>query len=90
MTGPSLWRGRAGIRPQTLRLASGLVLFGFLTTHLLNHSLGLISLAAMESGLDLFKLVTHATLTEGSRIPEGEGPAVQARRSRRPARSAPS
>ena len=32
------------------RIASGLVLFLFVTTHLLNHSLGLISLAAMEAG----------------------------------------
>jgi adenylate cyclase len=36
------------------RLASGLVLFSFVLTHLANHSLGLISLAAMESGRDLF------------------------------------
>ena len=33
-----------------LRLASGLLLFLFVTTHLLNHALGLVSLRAMERG----------------------------------------
>src|SRR6267143_2140418 len=33
-----------------LRLASGLVLFAYVTTHLANHSLGLVSLDAMEAG----------------------------------------
>lgn len=37
------------------KLASGLVLFTFLATHLLNHALGLIGLEAMESGAALFK-----------------------------------
>ena len=37
-----------------LRLASGLVLFGFVSTHLLNHSLGLWTLEAMEAGRWLF------------------------------------
>ena len=32
------------------RIASGVVLFVFVTTHLINHALGLISLAAMEAG----------------------------------------
>jgi adenylate cyclase len=32
------------------RLVTGLVLFSYLTTHLLNHALGLISLDAMEAG----------------------------------------
>lgn len=32
------------------RIITGLVLFTYLTTHLLNHSLGLISLDAMEAG----------------------------------------
>lgn len=40
-----------------LRLASGLVLFVFVTTHLLNHALGLISLAAMEEGRRVFLAV---------------------------------
>jgi adenylate cyclase len=37
-----------------LRLASGLVLFAFALTHFLNHSLGLISLEAMERGRVVF------------------------------------
>ncbi|MBS0338500.1 MAG: adenylate/guanylate cyclase domain-containing protein [Proteobacteria bacterium] len=36
------------------RIASGVVLFTFVATHLINHALGLISLAAMESGRWLF------------------------------------
>ncbi len=32
------------------RIASGLVLFVFVASHLVNHALGLISLAAMEAG----------------------------------------
>lgn len=39
---------------QRLRLASGLVLFLFVATHLLNHSLGNISLEAMEAGRRVF------------------------------------
>ena len=41
------WIGR-------LRLGSGLVLFAFVGTHLLNHVLGLISLAALEAGREVF------------------------------------
>jgi len=37
-----------------IRLATGLVLFVYATTHLLNHSLGLISLDAMDAGRDWF------------------------------------
>ena len=33
-----------------VRLASGLVLFTYVTTHLTNHALGLVSLEAMEAG----------------------------------------
>ncbi len=33
-----------------LRLASGLILFAFLTTHFTNHALGLVSLETMEAG----------------------------------------
>ena len=39
---------------RSARLASGLVLFSFIALHLANHALGLISLAAMESGRDRF------------------------------------
>jgi adenylate cyclase len=40
-----------------LRLASGLVLFGYVTTHLVNHALGLVSLDAAESMLRAAVLV---------------------------------
>jgi adenylate cyclase len=36
---------------RTLRMASGLVLFSYITAHLVNHALGLISLDAAEQGL---------------------------------------
>ena len=41
--GVERWRGR-------LRLWSGCVLFTYVTTHLVNHALGLVSLDAMEVG----------------------------------------
>lgn len=44
-------------RVRRLRLVSGLVLFCFVGTHLLNHALGLYSLRAMESGRWLFLAV---------------------------------
>jgi adenylate cyclase len=37
-----------------LRLGSGLVLYAYVATHLLNHSLGIHSLAAMETGRVIF------------------------------------
>lgn len=37
-----------------IRLASGLILFAYLATHLLNHTLGLLSLATMEAGRTWF------------------------------------
>ncbi len=40
-----------------LRLASGLVLFTYLTTHYLNHSLGLVSREALAWGSDIFVLI---------------------------------
>jgi adenylate cyclase len=44
--------GHSSLR-RTLRMASGLVLFFYIAAHLLNHALGLISLAAAEEGLSL-------------------------------------
>lgn len=51
-------------RPRTLlptvrqtRLATGLVLFTYVTTHFINHALGNVSIAAMESGLKLQKAI---------------------------------
>ena len=40
-----------------IRLASGLLLFAFAATHLLNHALGLVSLDALESGREWFLLL---------------------------------
>ena len=39
-----------------LRLGTGLILFSYVVTHLINHSLGLISLEAMEAGRGYFLL----------------------------------
>src|SRR5215467_3948643 len=40
-----------------VRLCSGLVLVAYLTTHLANHALGLVSVAAMEEGREWFLLL---------------------------------
>jgi adenylate cyclase len=45
-----------------VRLGSGLVLLTYVTTHLANHALGLVSLAAMESGRDWFLSLWRSTL----------------------------
>ncbi|HXQ67947.1 MAG TPA: hypothetical protein VN980_15350, partial [Alphaproteobacteria bacterium] len=45
---------RADLVMRRLRSASGLVLFSYVLTHLLNHALGLISLTAQEAGLVWF------------------------------------
>ena len=37
-----------------VRLATGLVLFAYVSSHLLNHACGLLGLAAMEAGRELF------------------------------------
>lgn len=37
---------------RTVRLVTGLVLFAYVTSHLVNHALGNISLGAMDDGLD--------------------------------------
>jgi adenylate cyclase len=43
-----------------LRLASGLTLFAYVATHMLNHALGLISLDAAERALGIAVLVWHS------------------------------
>jgi len=40
-----------------IRLATGLVLYIYVTLHFANHALGNISIGAMESGLALQKLI---------------------------------
>lgn len=51
----------SGPLEQRIRLASGLVLFSFALMHFLNHTLGNISLAAMDWGMDLFAIVWLST-----------------------------
>lgn len=50
---PDAPRGQSA-RVRQVRLVSGLVLLFFVATHLLNHSLGLFSLDAMEQGREVF------------------------------------
>ncbi|GJL88782.1 MAG: hypothetical protein DHS20C03_24910 [Minwuia thermotolerans] len=45
-----------------IRLISGLVLFAFVATHLLNHALGIISLPAMEMGREVFLFLWRSTI----------------------------
>ncbi len=45
-----------------VRLLSGLILFVFLTSHILNHAAGLWSLAAMDAGRELFVAVWRSGL----------------------------
>ncbi len=55
MNGQAITRAAPLLRRPTLRglrLASGWVLFAYVLTHLLDHALGNVSLAAMEQGLD--------------------------------------
>src|SRR5919204_3939352 len=40
-----------------VRLWSGIMLFAYLTTHLVNHALGLVSFAALEAGRGWFLLL---------------------------------
>ena len=47
-----------------IHLASGLVLFTFAATHLINHALGLISLDALEYGRDWFLLLWRNVMGE--------------------------
>jgi adenylate cyclase len=59
---PSLRRKRprrGGSRPtlRQTRLATGLVLFTYVTSHFLNHALGIVSVVAMDGGLAIQKLV---------------------------------
>lgn len=55
LSGPAITAAAPRLRRPTLRglrLATGLVLFAYVLTHLLDHALGNVSLAAMEEGLD--------------------------------------
>ena len=54
MSEQRLGRPALALDPVRLRLWTGLVLFLFAATHLTNHALGLVSLAAMEAGRAVF------------------------------------
>src|SRR5215472_14522492 len=69
MRAPAVRRVEPGVRPaqitviqaapssfhiRRLRLTTGLILFTYVSTHLLNHALGLISLEAMAAGRAVF------------------------------------
>jgi adenylate cyclase len=58
---PSPLHSRAAL-VRRIRLWSGLVLFSYVTTHLVNHSLGLISLEVMEAGRLWFLAVWRSLL----------------------------
>ncbi|MFO1134254.1 MAG: 2Fe-2S iron-sulfur cluster-binding protein [Rhodoblastus sp.] len=51
------WMRRLAPTRRGLRFTSGVVLFVYLTTHLTNHALGLVSLAVAETGLDYAMMV---------------------------------
>ena len=52
----------ARLTKRGLRLASGLLLFGYIALHLLNHALGLVSLAVAESALAIAASFWHGGL----------------------------
>ncbi len=64
--------GRADLLIKRLRSATGLVLFAYVLTHLLNHALGLVSLAAQEAGrvwfLALWRTPAGTTALYGSLV----------------------
>ena len=57
-----VWRARFPFNVRTLRLVTGLTLFTYVGTHLLNHSLGNVSIAAMEDGLLIQKWIWQGVL----------------------------
>ena len=53
------WRTRLPALRQRARLATGLILFSYVLTHLLNHAMGIVSVAAMERGAMWVVSVLH-------------------------------
>src|SRR4051794_33664209 len=47
---------------RTFRMASGIILFIYIGTHLTNHALGLISLSTAEAGMGIAIEVWYSTL----------------------------
>lgn len=61
VSGLQQWARRLVPTRRGLRFASGVVLFIYLTTHLTNHTLGLVSLAVAETGLDYAMMVWQSS-----------------------------
>lgn len=57
---PSICLSRYGTTHRALRLGSGLVLFAYVTAHLANHALALVSLAVAEKGLRVAVAFWHS------------------------------
>ena len=55
------------------RLVSGLVLFTYITTHLANHAIGLVSLEHAEAALRVAVLVWHSRLRDAHPLRERRG-----------------
>ncbi|QYK41170.1 MAG: adenylate/guanylate cyclase domain-containing protein [Paracoccaceae bacterium] len=53
------------LRATDLRIGTGLVLFAYATTHMINHALGLWSFEAMQAGQDLRLSITRNPLGTG-------------------------
>ena len=51
---------------RVVRLGTGLILLAYLTTHFLNHALGIVSLVAMESGRVWFLLLWRQPVATGA------------------------
>jgi adenylate cyclase len=51
-----------GTFAQRLRIASGLILFGFVLTHFLNHALGIWSIEAMDAAQAWRTAVTRSDI----------------------------
>ncbi len=56
---------RIGFNATRLRSVSGLVLFAFVLTHLLNHALGLVSIEAMEATQQVRTAITRSAIGTG-------------------------
>jgi len=57
---PSLLLPAYRVTRRDLRLGSGLVLFGYVTAHFVNHTLGLVSVNAAEAGLRIAVAFWHS------------------------------
>src|SRR5204863_144418 len=58
-----------GIGARQVRLASGLVIFAYLTSHFLNHALGNVSMEALASGVYMHATVWQFLLAAAVLVP---------------------